>query len=187
MIKKHIVDSIKLRKVILSDVDFINQINLIIKKIVSCFENGGKILIAGNGGSAADAQHFAAEFMGRYLLTRKGYPAIALTADTSFITAWSNDFNFDTIFSRQIEALAKAKDLFIGISTSGNSINIINAIKTATKLGIESICLLGKDGGKLKEIANTSLIVPSGDTALIQEVHIMLIHIICEEVEKIIK
>jgi D-sedoheptulose 7-phosphate isomerase len=141
-------------------------------------------LIAGNGGSAADAQHFAGEIVGRFKKERKGYPAIALTTDASIITSWANDYDFNTIFSRQIEALGKEGDVFLGISTSGNSKNIIEAVKKAKEMGIFCICLLGKDGGELKNLTDLSIIIPSDNTPRIQECHIMIIHIICEELEK---
>lgn len=163
---------------------FWEQLEAITRVVEKVLRSGGKILIAGNGGSAADAQHFAAELVGRYKLERKAYPAIALTTDTSVITAWSNDYDFAAIFSRQLEALGKAGDLFCGISTSGNSLNIVNAVKTAKKLGVSSICLLGNGGGALKDLADLSVIVPSNNTPRIQEIHIILIHAICEEVEK---
>jgi D-sedoheptulose 7-phosphate isomerase len=122
--------------------------------------------------------------VGRFKKERKGYPAIALTTDSSIITAWSNDYGFDTVFSRQLEALGREGDIFLGISTSGNSKNIIEAVKKAKQLGIFSICLLGHDGGKLRNIADISILVPSDNTPRIQECHIMFIHMICEEVEK---
>lgn len=145
---------------------------------------GKKLLVGGNGGSAADAQHFATEFTGRFKRLRKAYPAIALTTDTSFLTAWSNDSSFDEIFERQIEALGKEGDIFFGISTSGNSKNILRGIETAKKIGVISIALLGRDGGATKGKADIEIIVPSDDTPRIQEVHILAIHSICEEVEK---
>jgi len=141
-------------------------------------------MVAGNGGSAADAQHFAAELVGRFRLNRMGLPAIALSTDTSIITAVSNDYNFNEIFSRQIEALGKQGDVFVGISTSGNSENVVRAVQECTKIGITTICLLGNDGGKLKGLADISLIIPSSITSKIQEMHIILLHLICGEVEK---
>jgi D-sedoheptulose 7-phosphate isomerase len=184
MIKDYLQESLDLKNAILADDDFLGQIMTMIRKIKDTLNSGHKILLAGNGGSAADAQHFAAELVGRYKLERKAYPAIALTTDTSVITAWSNDYNFVSVFSRQLEALGQAGDLFFGISTSGNSLNIVQAVKTAKKLGLNTICLLGKDGGQLKDLADIAVVVPSANTPRIQEVHIMLIHIICEEVEK---
>lgn len=184
MIKNYIQESIDLKTRLLSNDYLLNQIETIIKNINDCFNAGGKLIIAGNGGSAADAQHFSAEIIGRYKLERRAYPAITLTANSSVITAWANDYSFDTIFSRQLEGLGKKDDLFFGISTSGNSLNIVEAVKKAKELGVKTICFLGKDGGKLKELADISIVVPSDNTPRIQEVHIMLIHIICEEIEK---
>jgi len=184
MIKESIQESIRLKKALLEESNFIEKIEQVINLLVDCFKNGNKILIAGNGGSAADSQHFSAELVCKFKKERKGYPAIALTTNSSVITAWSNDYDFTSVFVRQIEALAKPQDIFIGISTSGNSENIVKAIEKSKEMELKTICLLGRDGGKLKDKADVSLIVPSDDTAKIQEVHIMLIHIICEEVEK---
>ena len=155
-----------------------------IEIIYNTLKNGNKILICGNGGSAADAQHFAAEIVGRFKLERRGFPAIALTTDTSILTALGNDYGFDIIFERQVEALGKEGDVLVGISTSGNSENVIKAVNKAKKMGIYTIGLLGKGGGKLKDIVDLALIVPSNDTARIQECHLTIYHVICEEVEK---
>jgi D-sedoheptulose 7-phosphate isomerase len=153
--------------------------NLCIKSI----NNGGKIILIGNGGSAADAQHIAAELVGRYKLERNPIPAIALTTDSSVITAISNDFGYANVFDRQVEALANKNDVLIGISTSGKSINILNALKTANKKGCKTISLGGGSGGLLKQICNVSIIVPSKDTARIQEMHIFIGHTICHLIE----
>ncbi|EHP84188.1 D-sedoheptulose 7-phosphate isomerase [Methanotorris formicicus] len=155
-----------------------------IEIIVEALKNGKKILICGNGGSAADAQHFAAEIVGRFKLERKGFPAIALTTDTSILTAIGNDYGFERIFERQVEALGEYRDILVGISTSGNSENVIRAVNKAKEMGIYTIGLLGKDGGKLKDVVDLALIVPSNDTARIQECHLTIYHVICEEVEK---
>jgi D-sedoheptulose 7-phosphate isomerase len=144
---------------------------------------GHKILIAGNGGSAADAQHIAAEFVGRYEKDRPSMAAIALTVDTSALTAISNDYGFEAVFSRQIEGLGQKKDVFIGISTSGNSKNIIKAVQSARQKGLKIILLLGKDGGILRGQGDVDLIVPSERTARIQEMHILIGHVICSFVE----
>ena len=145
---------------------------------------GGKLLLMGNGGSAWDAQHIAAELVGRFKKERKAMPALALTVDTSSLTALGNDYGFETIFERQIEALTNKNDAVIGISTSGNSENVVRAIKRANSMGAYTIGLLGNDGGKLKEIVNLPIVVPSNDTARIQEVHITIGHIICEIIEE---
>jgi D-sedoheptulose 7-phosphate isomerase len=144
---------------------------------------GHKILIAGNGGSAADAQHIAAEFIGRYEKDRPSMPALALTVDTSALTAISNDYGFEAVFSRQIEGLGQKGDVFIGISTSGNSKNIIKAVETAHQKGLKIILFLGKDGGILRGKGDVDLIVPSQRTARIQEMHILIGHIICSFAE----
>jgi D-sedoheptulose 7-phosphate isomerase len=140
---------------------------------------GNKLLICGNGGSAADSQHFAAEVVGRFEKERKGFSAIALTTDTSALTAIGNDYGFDKIFSRQVEAIGQKGDILIGISTSGNSNNVIEAVKVAKDLGIFTVGLLGKDGGQLKDLVDKAFIVRSNNTARIQEVHITFIHAIC--------
>lgn len=144
---------------------------------------GCRILVAGNGGSAADAQHLAAELSGRYLKERKALAGIALTTDTSALTAIGNDYGFDFVFSRQVEALGRPGDLFIGISTSGNSPNIIKAVESAKELGLRTLGLLGRDGGKLKALVDDALIVPSTVTARIQEVHQMVYHFWCEALD----
>ena len=137
---------------------------------------GGKVLIAGNGGSAADAQHFAAELVGRFQINRRALASIALTTDTSSLTAIGNDFGFDAVFSRQVEALARPGDVFMGISTSGNSANIIAAVNEARTQGIASIALLGRDGGRLESLADMAVVVPHQVTARIQEAHIFILH-----------
>ncbi|MDH3871417.1 MAG: SIS domain-containing protein, partial [Gammaproteobacteria bacterium] len=139
-----------------------------------------KILIAGNGGSAADAQHFAAELTGRYRRTRRGLAAIALTTDTSFLTAWTNDIGYDAVFSRQLEAIGKSGDIFIGISTSGNSTNIHYAINKAIELGIITILLTGQSGGAMHGIADIEVNVSATETSRIQEVHILFFHLLAE-------
>lgn len=154
------------------------------EKVVETLKNGHKILIAGNGGSAADAQHFAAEIVGRFTTERQALPALALTTDTSILTSVGNDYAFDKIFSRQVEGLGAEGDLFIGISTSGNSGNIIEAIKVAQKKRIYTVGMLGKDGGKIKSMCDNSIVVPSNVTARIQEIHGMCIHIMCAFVDQ---
>ena len=154
------------------------------QKIQGRLEAGGKLLLMGNGGSAGDAQHIAAELVGRFKKERKAIPALALTVDTSSLTALGNDYGFDTIFERQVEALANKNDTVIGISTSGNSENVVRAINKANSIGAFTIGLLGNDGGKLKDAVNLPIIIPSNDTARIQEVHITIGHIICEIIEE---
>ena len=153
-------------------------------RIKVCLKKGGKLILMGNGGSAGDSQHIAAELIGRFKKERKAIPAIALTVDTSSLTALGNDYGFETIFERQLEALAQKNDAVVGISTSGNSENVVRALKKANALGAETIGLVGNDGGKIKEVANLSIVIPSNDTARIQEVHITIGHIICELIEE---
>jgi len=149
-------------------------------RCVQALQSGCKILVAGNGGSAADAQHFAAELTGRYRRTRRGLAAIALTTDTSFLTAWTNDIGYDAVFSRQLEAIGKSGDIFIGISTSGNSTNIHYAINKAIELGIITILLTGQSGGAMHGIADIEVNVSATETSRIQEVHILFFHLLAE-------
>jgi D-sedoheptulose 7-phosphate isomerase len=151
---------------------------------IDCLSHGGKILIFGNGGSAADAQHIAAELVGRYKTDRKGLFAIALTTNTSNITAIGNDFSYTDIFTRQIEALANKGDVAIGISTSGKSLNVISALKMASKLKCITIGFSGKDGGEMNEICNINIVAPSEDTPRIQEIHIIIGHTICHLIDQ---
>jgi len=152
--------------------------------LIDALKNNKKIILAGNGGSAEMSAHIAAEFTGRYKLERKALPAIALTTDLAAITAIGNDYGFDKVFERQLEALANEGDVFIALSTSGNSENLIKAAKTAKNLNVHVIGLLGKDGGKMKNASDIEIIVPSNNTPRIQEAHLMILHIICELVEK---
>src|SRR6185369_2844616 len=152
--------------------------------LVNRFKDGNKLLVMGNGGSAADAQHFAAEIVGRFKLERAALPAVALSTDTSILTAIGNDYGFDSVFSRQVEALASAGDVVIGISTSGNSPNVLKALELARGRGCRTVGLLGKDGGSIKAVCDLALVVPSSDTPRVQEGHITIIHIICDLVEK---
>jgi len=151
---------------------------------INALKEGNKILLCGNGGSAADAQHIAAELSGRFKKERNALAAVALTTDTSAITAIGNDYGFEYIFSRQCEALGKKGDVLIGISTSGNSQNVINAINSARKLGVKVITLTGKDGGAMKDMGDINIVIPSDDTPRIQEMHIMVGHMLCFYIEK---
>jgi D-sedoheptulose 7-phosphate isomerase len=151
--------------------------------LIDTIRTGNKIILFGNGGSAADAQHIAAELSGRYRKERKALPALALTTDTSALTAISNDYGFKYMFSRQVEALAERGDAVIGISTSGNSENVVHAISIASNLGCKTIGLSGKGGGKLKDVCDLILEIPSDNTARIQEMHILIGHIFCEIIE----
>jgi len=180
-----IIESIDLHKKIFH---ISSDINKVIKKIYETIKNGGKIYICGNGGSAADAQHLAAEFLIRLRPTfnRRALPVISLALDTSTITACGNDIGFDKIFARNLEALGSKKDVLIAISTSGNSKNILNVLKFAKKNKIYSVGFLGNKGGMAKKISNLNLIIPSSNTARIQEVHIFLGHYIFEQVENLL-
>ncbi|NVN97861.1 MAG: D-sedoheptulose 7-phosphate isomerase [Geobacteraceae bacterium] len=152
--------------------------------IEDSLSSGQKLLIMGNGGSAADAQHFAAEIIGRFKMERRALPAIALTTDSSALTAIGNDYGFESVFSRQVEGLAAPGDVVFGISTSGNSPNVFAALAKGRESGCRTISLLGKDGGSIKDVSDISIIVPSHDTPRIQEGHITIIHIICDLLEK---
>ena len=152
--------------------------------VVETLQNGGKVLLMGNGGSAADAQHFAAELVGRYLRERQALPAIALTTDSSIFTAISNDYGYERVFSRQVEALAASGDLVVGISTSGNSPNVLNALTVAGTRGCRTVGLLGRDGGLIRDAVDLALVVPSRETPLIQETHAIVIHVVCDLVEQ---
>jgi D-sedoheptulose 7-phosphate isomerase len=152
--------------------------------IGSAFRDGHKLLTCGNGGSAADAQHIAAEFVGRYLQERQALPAYALTTNTSSLTAIGNDYGYDFVFARQVEAMGAAGDVLLGISTSGNSRNVLEAVTVAKKRGIFTIGLTGDDGGKLKTLADLCICVPSAAVPRIQEAHITISHVICDIVER---
>lgn len=180
-IAKQIEESIKVKERILPLVKDIIRIGEV---MAGCLSQGNKILVAGNGGSAADAQHLAAELVGRFKKERKALSCIALTTDTSILTAWPNDYDFSTVFERQVEALGRPGDIFFGISTSGNSGNIINAVSAAKAIGMKNILLLGRDGGKLKNRSEYTIIVPSNETPRIQESHILIIHILCDYIEQ---
>lgn len=181
LIETAIKDSIQAKEVLLK-----SQIGAIEKAaltIIDSLKKGGKLFIFGNGGSAADSQHIAAELVGRFSMERRALPAIALTTDTSALTAIANDYGYEAVFSRQLEALASKGDVALGISTSGNSKNVIEAFKRAESLGLKRIALLGGDGGKIKEKCDISIIVSSKDTPRIQESHILIGHILCSLIE----
>ena len=169
--------------IILSTENLLEKIDEAINEIIKCFSAGNKIIIFGNGGSAADAQHIVAEFIGRFQKERKSLPAIALTTDSSIITSLANDYSYDVVFSRQCESLVSKGDIVFGISTSGNSKNVEEGIKTAKKMGAVTIGLLGSNGGTISNIVDIPIIVESTNTARIQEVHRVIYHIICGIVE----
>jgi D-sedoheptulose 7-phosphate isomerase len=170
-------------QVIEAMIPMVDAIGDIAERMQSCIQNGGRIFWMGNGGSAADSQHLAAEMVGRFERERRALPSIALTTDTSILTAVGNDYGFESIFSRQIEALCCQRDVVVGLSTSGNSPNVLAAIQTAKAIGAYAIGFAGKDGGRLAKEADRCLIVPSNNTARIQEAHILIGHILCDRVE----
>ena len=174
IIKNEFIEHLKVSE--MSMLTVINPIEKAAKLCIDSLQNGGKILIFGNGGSAADAQHIAAELVSRYKTERIGLGAIALTTDSSILTAIGNDYGFDRIFSRQIEALAKPGDIAIGISTGGTSINVINAFKVASEMNCKTIGLSGRGGGEFNKLCDINLVIPSDDTPRIQEMHILIGH-----------
>ena len=179
-IKKIMVESSNL---ILNSINLSEKIEESINEIIKCFKRGNKIIVFGNGGSAADAQHIVAEFIGRFQKERKSLPAISLTTDSSIITSLANDYSYSIVFSRQCESLVSKGDVVIGISTSGKSKNVEEGIKAAKKKGAITIGLLGGNGGTIKNTVDISIVVPSTNTARIQEVHRVIYHIICDVVE----
>jgi len=183
-IKDQIQASIDTKQNILKDKNLMETIAQVGRECVSLYKSGKKTLLAGNGGSAADAQHIAAELVGRYGFDRPSIPSIALTTDTSNLTAIGNDYGYDKVFSRQMEGMGSEGDLFIGISTSGNSVNIVNAINVAKAKGVKTVALVGRDGGEMARIADYAIIVPSNATPRIQESHILIGHMICDIIEK---
>ena len=183
-IVKRIEENIGVKKSILNDTHLIDTIERAATVVVTAIKNGNKVIFCGNGGSAADSQHLAAELIGKFYFNRRSLPAVSLTVNTSIITAIGNDFGFDKVFARQLEGIGKAGDVLIGLSTSGNSENLVEAFRLAKELGISTIAFTGESGGILRDLADILINVPSGDTPRIQEAHIMVGHIICELVEK---
>jgi len=180
-IREHIKAHIEVANAML---ELTNTIGTLGKVCLNAIKNGKKIILAGNGGSAADSQHIAAEFTGRFVRERQSLPALALTTDTSALTAIGNDYGYDVVFSRQLSGIGNEGDVFIGISTSGNSGNIVKAVEVAKSKNIVTIGLLGKTGGNIKNLVDYSIVVPSNVTARIQEMHILIGHLICEYVDK---
>ena len=183
-IKSLIADSIAVKTLVLNDETLRKKIAEAAEKITECFRNGGRVYFAGNGGSAADAQHLAAEFTGRYYKDREPLPAEALHVNTSFLTAVANDYSYNEVYQRLLKAQGRTGDVFVGLSTSGNSGNIVLAQEEAKKRGIFVISFTGETGGKMKETADILLNVPSKNTPRIQESHILIGHIICQIVEE---
>jgi len=182
-IKRNIEDSIQVKNSILKDSSITQTTEAIAISIIESLKNGGKVLFCGNGGSAADAQHLAAELSGRYYYDRPPLFAEALHVNTSYLTAVANDNSFEEIYARLITAIGKPNDVLIALSTSGNSMNVVNAVLAANEKGMKTISLTGASGGKLRDISNTIIQIPSADTPRIQECHMLLGHAICEIVE----
>ncbi len=182
-IKQAIQQSIELKEKILANDQTIQTIQEVVDVCIQAFKEGNKVLFCGNGGSAADAQHLAAELSGRFYFDRKPLNAEALHVNTSYVTAVANDYSFDEVFARSVKAKGKAGDLLIGLSTSGNSQNVINAFQTAKSLGMITVGITGKHGGNMKKPSDYLIDVPSVDTPRIQEAHVLIGHIICELIE----
>lgn len=183
-IANQVKKSYEIKKAILEDEQIVENILQIGELLIDIYKKGNKLLIAGNGGSAADAQHIAGELVSKFYFDRPALPAIALTTDTSIITAIGNDYGYEKLFSRQIEANGVQGDAFLGISTSGNSKNIIEGIQTAKKKGLITIGLTGESGGEMKDLCDYCICVPSTETPRIQEAHILIGHILCSMIEK---
>ena len=183
-IVKRIEENISVKKSILNDAHLIDTIERAATAVVNAIKNGNKIIFCGNGGSAADSQHLAAELIGKFYFNRRSLPAVSLTVNTSIITAIGNDFGFEKVFARQLEGIGKVGDVLIGLSTSGNSENVVEVFRLAKELGISTVAFTGESGGILRDLADILINVPSNDTPRIQEAHIMVGHIICELVEK---
>ncbi len=182
-LRESIQGAVRLQEEILANDAFLSACERGKDVITKALLDGNKVLVAGNGGSAADAQHFAAEFVATFKKEkRNGYPVLALTTDTSFLTAWTNDFGYEDVFARQVQTWGKDRDVFVGISTSGNSENILRAMNEAKGRGLRTVGLLGGDGGAIKEVCDITVIVPSKTTARIQEVHMLVLHAWCEEI-----
>lgn len=183
-IKEILSNSIAVKEAIITDQDMINHINTVVEVIVNAFMTGKKVLFCGNGGSAADAQHLAAEFSGRFYTDRNPLPSEALHCNTSFLTAVGNDYGYEFVYSRMMKGIGNQGDVLVGLSTSGNSQNIINAFEVCRELGVITIGMTGATGGKMKPLSDYLLNIPSTDTPRIQESHITIGHIICQLVEE---
>ncbi|MBL7705766.1 MAG: SIS domain-containing protein [Taibaiella sp.] len=183
-IKDIIQRSIRVKEQVLNDASLIHNLDTLVEKITHTFQQGGKVLFCGNGGSAADAQHLAAEFSGRFYTDRDPLPSEALHCNTSYLTAVANDYGYDFVYSRLLKGMAKPGDILVGLSTSGNSTNILNAFEMARQIGVTTVGFTGTTGGKMAGLCDILINVPSDDTPRIQESHIMLGHIACELVER---
>jgi D-sedoheptulose 7-phosphate isomerase len=184
LVAERLRESIEVKQAILKDNCVMEMIQAIAEVCVQTLRSGGKLIFFGNGGSAADAQHLVAELVGRYLVERQALAAVALTTNTSCLTAIGNDYSYDEVFSRQIEAIGRKGDIAVGISTSGNSQNVIRAIRTAKERSLVTVGMTGGDGGKLRGEVDYCLCVPSSQTPRVQEAHILLGHIVCEIIEE---
>jgi D-sedoheptulose 7-phosphate isomerase len=182
-IKEAIQQSIETKQNILKDTDLLKVIEDVAHACATAFCNGNKVLFCGNGGSAADAQHLAAEFSGRFYYDRPPLPSEALHVNTSYLTAVANDYSYDEVYSRIVKGMGKEGDILIGLSTSGNSKNVFRAFEVANEIGMLTVAFTGESGGKMKDVVDFLINVPSGDTPRIQESHIMIGHILCESVE----
>lgn len=183
LIRNRIQDSINIKRAVLSDDIFLETISALANEIICCMKEGRKLILCGNGGSASDALHFAGEITGRFQRERRAWPVVVLNADVATMTAIANDYGYEKVFARQAEGHVSKGDVFIGISTSGNSENVYQAVLTAKRLGAKTAALLGGDGGKTGKEVDYPAIVPCGIAARVQESHIMLIHILCELIE----
>jgi len=185
-VSRTIQASIAVKEALLRDTELISTVSKVSALLIDAFHRKNKVILFGNGGSAADAQHIAAEFVGRFAFNRAALPALALNVNTSCVTAIGNDYGFDQVFSRQIEALGRAGDVAVGISTSGNSVNVIQAVSVAKQMGLHTVGLNGGNGGKLKAAVDHCICIPSNETPRIQECHMLIGHIISELVERAI-
>ena len=184
IIKSQISESVDVKNKIYADEQLLDTIAKAASKITECYKNGRMLLLCGNGGSAGDAQHIAGEMVARFRIERKALSALAFNTNSSVVTAIGNDYEYNKIFERQVEAFGHEGDVLIAISTSGNSESVVRAINKAKEMGITTVSLLGKNGGDCKDISDYAIVVPSDDTARIQESHIMIGHIICDLVER---
>ena len=185
-IRNQILNSVRTAEMIAASPDILSVISDAASVVILAFRNHGKVMLAGNGGSAADSQHIAAEFVNRFYFDRDGLPAIALTTDTSVLTAIGNDYGFDRVFARQISTLGNSGDVFIAFSTSGTSVNIVEALKVCRLKGIKTIGFTGSSGGKMNDLCDILIKIPSAETPRIQEMHILIGHILCSIVEEAI-
>lgn len=180
LMKQRISESIEVKKRLLENEALLNILERLIDEIIKAIKSGHKLVLCGNGGSASDALHFAGEIVGRFVRERSAWPAVVLNADVATLTAIGNDYGYDDVFARQAQGHCQEGDIFIGISTSGNSENVLRAVNMAKSKGCKTAALLGKDGGKIGKVVDYPLIVPCNITARVQESHILLIHIMCE-------